>query len=425
MSQGETPERGADDAAFVWHDLARDAVTANPETEASADLIAERARHLRTQVAQIAADITAAVTADMSAPGGHRRDDIIADAVGTALNRFLDSVDGAPHRDRGVDELFRSFGHAEAVRGRSLTAFHAALGIATNLAWEHVRELDSRLPPGSGARGKLADALFAFVEHLTRQAEAGYNTARARRDNDVGRARNRLAKQLLNGQVPDDDLQDIWPVPDELIVAVTDPGDEPPGPSSLVPSNLVVRHDRRTIVIADAAHADHVVDVLAAGGSRAAVSWPVDVANVPSAYRWARRGLSLVDRGVIPDQPVIDCREHRTQIWLHAEPALRQRLCQDLLSPLLAETPNSREILSETLLVWLETRASAPAIAAKLGVHPQTVRYRWKRINELFGEDLHDPEFTVQITMLLKASVPLWKAGDQSDFERFRAKDGR
>ena len=33
---------------------------------------------------------------------------------------------------------------------------------------------------------------------------------------------------------------------------------------------------------------------------------------------------------------------------------------------------------------------------------------------------LHDPEFIVQITMLLKASVPLWKAGDQSDFERYR-----
>ena len=98
-------------------------------------------------------------------------------------------------------------------------------------------------------------------------------------------------------------------------------------------------------------------------------------------------------------------------------------MCQDLLRPLLAETPNSREILSQTLLVWLETRDSAPAIAAQLGVHPQTVRYRWKRINELFGDDLHDSEFMVQITMLLKASVPLWQAGDQSDFERFRAEE--
>lgn len=98
-------------------------------------------------------------------------------------------------------------------------------------------------------------------------------------------------------------------------------------------------------------------------------------------------------------------------------------MVQELLRPLLAETPNSREILSETLLAWLETRDSAPAIAGRLGVHPQTVRYRWKRINEIFGEALHDPDFIVQITMLLKASVPLWKAGDQSDFERFHAEE--
>jgi DNA-binding PucR family transcriptional regulator len=123
---------------------------------------------------------------------------------------------------------------------------------------------------------------------------------------------------------------------------------------------------------------------------------------------------------VIAPTPLVRCNEHVTQMWLHAEPSMRQRLCQQLLEPLLAETPNSREILSDTLLAWLETRDSAPAIAAKLDVHPQTVRYRWKRINELFGDALHDPEFILLVTMVLKTSVPMWKAGNQSDFERFR-----
>ncbi|WP_257440825.1 helix-turn-helix domain-containing protein [Nocardioides daeguensis] len=69
--------------------------------------------------------------------------------------------------------------------------------------------------------------------------------------------------------------------------------------------------------------------------------------------------------------------------------------------------------------MWLETRDSAPAIAARLGVHPQTVRYRWRRINQLFGEALHDPEYVIQLTLVLKASIALWIAGDQSDFERY------
>ena len=41
-------------------------------------------------------------------------------------------------------------------------------------------------------------------------------------------------------------------------------------------------------------------------------------------------------------------------------------------------------------------------------------QYSW------FGPSLHDPEFILQMTMVLKTSVLMWKAGNQSDFERFR-----
>nr|WP_246280365.1 helix-turn-helix domain-containing protein [Nocardioides daedukensis] len=180
------------------------------------------------------------------------------------------------------------------------------------------------------------------------------------------------------------------------------------------------------VVLCASERAAAVIDALKAlsPAPRVVACWPVPAADVPSAWVWVNRALALVDAGIIPARPVIECLRHRSEIWLHAEPVLRRQLAQELLEPLFNETPNSRDILSETLLVWLETRDSAPAIAARLGVHPQTVRYRWKRINELFGEDLHDPEFVLQMTMLLKASVPMWIAGDQSDFERFRANEG-
>jgi len=426
MSQGGPENRGSDDTSLAWQHLARAAVTASHETDASASLIAEGARDLRGQVSTIADDVTAAIRAELPAEPRNDTEDLVHDAVTAALNRFLDSVDGAPHRDRGVDDLFRALGRAEAARGRSLIAFHAALRIAVSRAWPYLRLLGSRLPDDSGARSDLADAVFEFIEHLSRQAEAGHANARVRRANDAGLARTRLAERLLNGDVPETHHHDVWTAPDEIVVVVTDPLRAQPDLTGLTPANLVVRHLNRVIVIAHAAHRDTVVSALGGDAeSRIAVSWPVSVAHVSAAYRWARRTLTLAERGVIDGGPIIDCREHRTQIWLHSEPALRQQLCQDLLSPLLAETPNSREILSETLLVWLETRDSAPAIAAQLGVHPQTIRYRWKRINELFGDALHVPEFIVQITMLLKASVPLWKAGDQSDFERFRAEENR
>ena len=390
--------------------------------------VEEYARTLRDLVPDAAAEVAERIQNEVPAYAGRpdgRRRELITHTVEQATHLFLDSIDGLPHRDRGVDEMFRALARADATGTGDLAAMQAALRLAAAATWDRMRRVHVERPVSEDARGQLADALFLFIEHLVEQAELGYTAGRRLIEGDRGLARARLAEQLLSGRrrAPLSEVDpELWHSPESVVVAVSDPDTERRvDVATLALTHLVVRHERRVIVIADAQRATTLVKELARFGPRFAITWPVEPSAVSSAFRWARRALELVRRGVIPAQAVIDCRQHRTQIWLHAEPALRQRMCQDLLKPLLAESPNSREILSQTLLTWLETRDSAPAIAAQLGVHPQTVRYRWKRINELFGDDLHDPEFIVQITMLLKASVPLWQAGDQSDFERFRA----
>jgi hypothetical protein len=392
--------------------------------------VQDHARALRPLVAAFATGVAERIQTDVPAYAGEpdgRRRDIIAHAVEQATHRFLDTIDGLPHRDRGVDEMFQAMGRAEASDSGDLAAMRAALRLAATVTWDNLRRANPDQPLSDEARGQLADGLFGYIDHLVEQSEKGFAAGRRAIQNDRGRARARLADQLLSGRRAGQlDAIDphVWTPPASVVVLVSEPDEQRVvDVAELGLEHLAVRHDSRVVVIAEATRKLDVAAVFAAAGKRAAVSWPVAPTLIPSAYRWARRALDLVRRGVIPAQPLIKCRDHRTQIWLHSEPALRQRMCQDMLKPLLAETPNSREILSQTLLVWLETRDSAPAIAAQLGVHAQTVRYRWKRINELFGDDLHDPEFIVQITMLLKASVPLWQAGDQSDFERFREEE--
>jgi DNA-binding PucR family transcriptional regulator len=73
----------------------------------------------------------------------------------------------------------------------------------------------------------------------------------------------------------------------------------------------------------------------------------------------------------------------------------------DVLAPLLAETPAQREALSQTMLLWLQTRGSAPALAAQLGVHDQTVRNRLRRIRAMFGETLDQPERALELMQAL------------------------
>ncbi|KQP84031.1 helix-turn-helix domain-containing protein [Aeromicrobium sp. Leaf291] len=385
----------------------------------TSDLVAAHARRVRRVVPTLTTEIIDAVCERVPQFARPTSRAVAAEAVSTALHRFLDELDGAPHRDRGADDVFRSLGRREARAERTLDEFQVGLAVAVRIGWARFQELAE-----DGTTSALvSDGLLAFVGHLQRQVEAGHEEARRQRAADPNRARAALAEQLLTGTVqPGTD--EVWPIPASIVLAVAELGGERPDLTVLAQRALLVRHDETVVAMVDSADRACMTSALVdAGVTRVAVGWEVDPSEVPSAFRWARRALDLVRRGVVPDAQVVDCREHRTQIWLHAEPTLRQQLGQELLRPLFAETPNSREILSETLLVWLETRDSAPAIAARLGVHPQTVRYRWKRINELFGEAMHDTEFLVQLTMLLKASVPLWKAGDQSDFERFRAED--
>ena len=370
-------------------------------------------------------------------PAGGRRHQLMTMAVNAAISAYLDTTPRQASTQRKVDELFHRMGWGEAHDGNGPEHLELALQIATRVAWRHLA--DHAVTLGHSAQGlrDVADSVLEYVEHLRGQLLAGHSLWKRDPYYDEDSARTRLWELLRPGAVgrvsslrplgvDEETLRETaaqaqWRIPEAVVaLAVTFHGEPPTPPAS---TDVLTRLDgNRLLVIAPAEIEEQVVGELvgAATDRRVVVSWPVPPAESGSALLWAVRALDLVQLGVIAPTPVGRCVEHATQLWLHAEPSMRRRLCQELLEPLLAETPNSREILSETLLIWLETRDSAPAIASRLDVHPQTVRYRWRRINELFGEALHDPEFVIQITLVLKSSLLLWKGGDQSDFELFR-----
>jgi DNA-binding PucR family transcriptional regulator len=43
------------------------------------------------------------------------------------------------------------------------------------------------------------------------------------------------------------------------------------------------------------------------------------------------------------------------------------------------------------------------AVAARLHVHPQTVRYRVAQLRELFGESLDDPDARFELALALRS----------------------
>jgi len=63
-----------------------------------------------------------------------------------------------------------------------------------------------------------------------------------------------------------------------------------------------------------------------------------------------------------------------------------------------------RQRLAETFSAWLETRGTAPEMAERLKVHPQTVRYRMRNLERTLGGQLRDPDARFAIELVLRAA---------------------
>lgn len=135
---------------------------------------------------------------------------------------------------------------------------------------------------------------------------------------------------------------------------------------------------------------------LAAGLSR-----PVNgLGGIPDAVhraRIARRTLPAGTTGaaIFGDPPV-------TTLVAAAPPAAREA-ARSLLSGVLTLAGPERKVLLDTLLAWYAGQGSAKAAADRLFVHPNTVRYRLRRLQELTHRDLSDPVDTAELYVALQA----------------------
>ncbi len=384
-------------------------------------------------VKRVVDDIVAALPPYAAAPGTPRHQ-LLLRAARVAAHRFLDDAVGPEEPDGAsgssgrvdqVDELFRRLGRTQAERDHDWTTLDTSLHVATRASWHQLVDFATTHDLTRPELQHLADALFTYLDHVRDQLTTGYQHAHHTAPQTRHRARTRLIELYTthtSAGGTGDPSGNLDPHPRrprrDRRMAPTRRGHHPghqlprrtPHPPRHPPpcSSTTPTHPGRTLVVAPTTdHHDLITHISRTRpGLRIARSWPVPPTQAGNALRWCNRALDLVHQGVIAPHTLIDCATHATQLWLHAEPSMRQHLCQELLHPLLAETPHSRAILSETLLTWVETRDSAPAIAARLDVHPQTIRYRWKRINELFGDTLRDPESTLRMTLVLKSSVP-------------------
>ncbi len=128
------------------------------------------------------------------------------------------------------------------------------------------------------------------------------------------------------------------------------------------------------------------------------------LADAADSLRWARRALVLSRAGKIGSGPVTFCEDHLLALWLLSDEALVDQVARRQLSALAALTPLQRHRLTETLGTWLETRGTAAEMAERLNLHPQTVRYRMRKLEQTFGGLLDDPDARFTMELVLRAT---------------------
>ncbi|WP_329174148.1 PucR family transcriptional regulator [Streptomyces sp. NBC_01477] len=163
-------------------------------------------------------------------------------------------------------------------------------------------------------------------------------------------------------------------------------------------TRLVVLAARDATALAAAADLAEAEDALAAGLSAA-----VTPEEVPEAHRQAeralavavRRGRNLVEHGEVGAGSVVP---------LLAEDAVRA-FAEGLLRPLREHDATSRGDLVASLHAWLSHHGQWDAAAADLGVHRHTLRYRMRRVEEILGRSLDDPDVRMELWLAIKTEA--------------------
>ena len=330
-----------------------------------------------------------------------------------ALTLFVDHIADPRGRGEAIAETYYALGRGEALEGRSLDALQSALRVGGLHAWRLMGRTAEELGLDTAVVTALGELAFRTVHEVAEAAAAGYSETRAQHTDELERRRRRLLDLLLGeGPPAPAAVQDLahgarWPVPKQVAVVVLaatpDQRDEewpPAAAGALVdlgsrPPRMLIPDPEGSGGLRSRAFG------LSLRGRPAAIGPTVPLAEAAQSLRWASRALGLMGRGLLPRHGVVRCADHLSTLLLHSDEPMLGHLRARALAPLDAVSEGQRERLAETLLAWLLTGSNVPEVATRLHVHPQTVRYRLRQLDKVFGEVLHDPGARLDLILAL------------------------
>ncbi|MGW1712029.1 PucR family transcriptional regulator [Streptomyces sp. NPDC002156] len=133
------------------------------------------------------------------------------------------------------------------------------------------------------------------------------------------------------------------------------------------------------------------------------MSGPAGPIAAAAAYKQAEQALSVARRRgrVLVGHEQLAAG---SVVPLLADDAVRA-FADGLLRPLYEHDATGRGDLVASLRAWLSRHGQWDAAAADLGVHRHTLRYRMRRVEEILGRSLDDPDVRMELWLALKTTA--------------------
>ncbi|WP_425579588.1 helix-turn-helix domain-containing protein [Streptomyces coacervatus] len=332
-------------------------------------------------------------------------------AIRLALENFVARLTADIERPHELPEVFQEFGRNQAERGRKLDSLQAIYRLNVRLAWHRLAEIGQKVEIPPPAMYELAESAFEYLDELVSHSLRGYAEVAAGQAGERLRRRRLLVDLLLTehrtdptAAVTDRAAAVDWRLPDEVAVAVLlRPARQlvTPALGEEILQDMDGEHPRLVLPDPDApGRAERLHRAM--GGWTGAVGPTVPVTRAAGSLRWAAAAVGMIEKGLLPQGRLLRCSDHTEALVLLPAEELIDDLARRRLARLTEAGPEHARRLAETLLAWLETRGGAPEVAARLGVHPQTVRNRLRQIRDLWGADLDDPDRRFELELALR-----------------------
>jgi PucR C-terminal helix-turn-helix domain len=326
--------------------------------------------------------------------------------VQEALRHFLAEIEagGAVQRP----DVYTTLGRGEMRAGRSLDSLLSAYRVGARVAWRRFAAagVDSGLEPDT--LYLLAESIFAYIDVLSAESAEGHALEQSAAASEAGLRRRRLVRMLV--REPPLDAAAIeaaaseaaWALPRKLAALAI--GGEQRGSAVLrLPADTIADTiDEVTCAILSdpegPGQRPSIARAVSETDARAGLGTTVDWSDAAVSFARARAALELANA----DVPLVVADERVGELLLRSDQRLARELAVDRLAPLHGLSAGSRIRLTETLREWLAAQGRLTPVAERLGVHPQTARYRLARLRELFDGALDDPDERFWLELALR-----------------------